>query len=117
MRTERLNPTDPMSDPPRTAAVLGDIETRRTELFEHILEVLATATDVREVDLAAESLLADLADSCIAYAELHGALHHAAVPPEGASARPQTPRTKSEPQPRNAPGRCGSGLKSKHCRG
>jgi hypothetical protein len=57
-------------------------------MFEHILDVLAATTDVRELDLA---------EGLLAYAELHDALLHAAGPPEGAGVLPQTPRAKRRP--------------------
>jgi hypothetical protein len=93
---------------PRTGALLGDIKLHSPEMLGHIREVLGATADVREMDLS-ERLLAD--------AELYDTLYGAAGSPDGEGTSFQTPRMKSDPQPRNALCRCGSGVKSKHCCG
>jgi hypothetical protein len=93
---------------PRRGALLGDIEMRSPDMLGHIREILAATTDIREMDLS---------EGLLAYAELYNTLRGAPEPPDGGGAFPETPWAKNERQPRNAPCRCGSGLKSKHCCG
>jgi hypothetical protein len=93
---------------PRTGALLGDIKMHSPDMLGGIREVLAATADVREMDLS---------ERLRAYADLNTTFCGAGLPPDDERTSPQTPRTKNEPQSRNALCRCGSRLKSKHCCG